>query len=68
MSNIAHIARRDPHSALVVLSKSLQNEWSFNQQVVNANKNAYIPLKEAICINILPQISGFDISDFDAEF
>ena len=56
-----------PHSAFVAVSKSLQNEWSFTQQVVNANENAYISLKEAICINLLPQTSGFDISDFDAE-
>ena len=67
VNKISQIAKNDPHSAFVAVSKSLQNEWNFIQRVVGGDSNAFISLKEAICQNFLPEISGFDISEFYAE-
>ena len=67
MNKISKIAKNDPHSAFVAVSKSLQNEWNFIQRVVDGDCNSFISLKEAICQNFLPEISGFDISEFYAE-
>ena len=67
VNKISKIAKNDPHSAFVAVSKSLQNEWNFIQRVVDGDSNSFISLKEAICQNFLPEISGFDISVFYAD-
>ena len=54
VNNITQIANKDPHSAFVAVSKSLRNEWSFVQRVVNVDENSYLSLKQAICQNLLP--------------
>ena len=56
------------HTLLLSLYQNLyKNEWNFIQRVVDGDSNSFISLKEAICQNFLPEISGFDVSEFDAE-
>ena len=63
VNKISQIANKDPHSAFVAVSKSLQNECIFNQRVVYVDENSYLSLKQSFCQNLFTQISGFDILD-----
>ena len=45
------------------MSKSLQNEWNYIQRVVCAIEETLLTLKEVICFNLLPAISGFEINN-----
>ena len=64
---LSYVAKKDPHAAFVALSKSLQNEWSFIQRVVQGDDDSFLSLKETICQKFLPEICGFDITDFDSD-
>ena len=39
IKKLAEIAKSDPHSAFVAVSKSLQNEWSFIQRVLPTDEH-----------------------------
>ena len=65
ISDIA--AKKDPQAAFIAVSKSLQNEWSYIQRVVNTNDEAFLSLKDAICTNFLPQICGFAVNNLEAD-
>ena len=68
---LSYVAKKDPHAAFVALSaswsKSLQNEWSFIQRVVQGDDDSFLSLKETICQKFLPEICGFDITDFETD-
>ena len=55
-----------PNSAFVVVSKSLQNKWSFIQRALPTDEHCFVSLKEALCHHFLPATTGFDINTFDA--
>jgi len=40
---LSYVAKKDPHAAFVALSKSLQNEWSFIQRVVQGDDDSFSP-------------------------
>ena len=70
VEKLSKIASIDPQSAFIAVSKSLQNEWTFIQRVVNLDDglNSYwSSLKEAIIEVFLPEICGFKIGQPDAE-
>jgi hypothetical protein len=69
VEKISKVASKDPQSAFIAVSKSLQNEWTFTQRVMNIenDRNAFYSLKEAITQILLPEICGFNISALDSE-
>ena len=66
IQKISKVAKYDPQSAFIAVSKSLQNEWSFIQRVINVDDNLFGSLKNQICQNLLPNICGFEINNLDA--
>ena len=56
IQKISKVAKYDPQSAFIAVSKSLQNEWSFIQRVINVDDNLFGSLKDQICQNLLPNI------------
>ena len=66
IQKISKVAKYDPQSAFIAVSKSLQNEWSFIQRVINVDDNLFGSLKDQICQNLLPNICGFEINNLDA--
>ena len=63
MQKLAQVGKQDPHTAFIAMSKSLQNEWNYIQRVVCSKEETFLTLKEAICFNFLPEISGFEINN-----
>ena len=67
VNKLAEIAKSDPHSVFIAISKSLQNEWGFVQRTTQLPDDSFLPLKEAIYKNLLPSMCGFDIDKTDAD-
>ena len=63
---LSDIAKKDPHSAFAAVSRSLQNEWKYIQRVVEESADSFLSLRSALSLHFLPQISGYEINDFDA--
>ena len=63
MQKLSQVGKQDPHAAFIAMSKSLQNEWNYIQRVVCAKEETFLTLKEVICFNFLPAISGFEINN-----
>ena len=63
VQKLSQVGKQDPHAAFIAMSKSLQNEWNYMQRVVCAKEETFLTLKEVICLNFLPAISGFEISN-----
>jgi hypothetical protein len=66
IGKISKVAKYDPQSAFIAVSKSLQNEWNFIQRVINVDDCLFRSLKESICQSLLPNICGFEVNDLDA--
>ena len=64
---ISDLAKKDPHCAFTAVSKSLQNEWKYIQRVVEGIEDSFFSLRSAIRLHFLPEICGFEISEFDAD-
>ena len=58
---LSYVAKKDPHAAFVELSKSLQNEWSFIQRVVQGDDDSFLSLKETICQKFLPEVCDLSL-------
>ncbi|KAI5742861.1 hypothetical protein M8J77_012006 [Diaphorina citri] len=65
--HLANAAKQDPQSALTVLTKSLQFEWSFIQRVVDGCNDEYMPLKDVLHSCFLPSLFGREINDIEKE-
>uniref|UniRef100_A0A8D9B3J6 C2H2-type domain-containing protein n=1 Tax=Cacopsylla melanoneura TaxID=428564 RepID=A0A8D9B3J6_9HEMI len=65
--HLARAAKQDPQSALAVLTKSMQFEWSFVQRVVDSCDDEYIPLKDALQSCFLPSLFGREINNLEQE-
>ena len=64
------LLKKDPQAAFIAvlyISMSLQNEWTYIQRVVNTDEEAFMSLKDALCITFLPQICGFAVNDLEAD-
>jgi hypothetical protein len=61
IKKLSAIAKHDPHSAFLAVSKSLQNEWNFLQRVSEVDAQTFSCIKETLIETFIPEICGFKI-------
>ena len=59
---MASAAEEFPHSAHIVLTKSLQHEWGYIMRVVSGAENCLNPLREALQNHFLPNLTALDLT------
>ena len=65
VTNLAEIAKIDPHSAYTCFTYGLQHKWSYFQRTIKDTAEFYQPLEDAIRAKLIPSIIGRNCSDVE---
>ena len=67
VEKLSKAATKSPQAAYTALSKSLQCEWSYLQQVKHNCGDAFVPLQDAILKAFYPALFKGDMSDAESK-